>query len=210
MSGRVLEIGSGGGPRCGLSGDPRSACAPHGYHPGLRRPAASRGIRRRHPRPVCDDLRDPARPKELCDAVWANACLLHVHRADLPTVLTRLRAVTRQGGLLRFSVKEGEGEAWSGHGPVAAPRLFIYWLEPELRAVVERAGWTAIRVGRVHGPSAAWLEVWASVERASRPSGRQAPPRTTCHTFAIRAAVAAVRHIWSQLLRIRGQYRWHA
>ena len=51
-----------------------------------------------------------------------------------------------QAGLLRFSVKEGEGEAWSEHRLVAAPRLFVYWSEPDLRAVVQQSGWTEIQL----------------------------------------------------------------
>ncbi len=76
--------------------------------------------------------------------MWANACLLHVARADLPTVLARLAGVTRRGGLLRLSVKEGDGEGWSTHGSIRSPRHFIYWRDDALRAVVgTRAGSTS-------------------------------------------------------------------
>ncbi len=160
--GRVLEIGSGGA---------RDAAylEKHGLH--VRRtdvtPAFVDLLRHEgHTAdlldPLHDNLSDPVRPGEAYDAVWANACLLHVKRADLPTVLQRLRAVTRQGGLLRFSVKEGEGEAWSEHGLVAAPRLFVYWSEPDLRAVVQQSGWTEIQISRAPGQGDdRWLEIWA-------------------------------------------------
>ena len=112
--------------------------------------------------PLHDDLSDPARPDELYAAIWASACLLHVQRVDLATVLTRLRGATRLGGLLFFSVKEGDGEAWSKRGPVAAPRLFIYWQAADLQAVVGQAGWTVLQVERAQGPGDdGWLEVWA-------------------------------------------------
>ena len=120
--------------------------------------------------PLHDDLTDPDQPHELYDAVWANACLLHVKRADLPTVLERLRHATRPGGLLRFSVKGGDGEAWLNRGPVTAPRLFVYWNETDLSAVVDQAGWTAMRTTGAPGlGSEHWLEVWA-INEADRAS----------------------------------------
>lgn len=160
---RVLEIGSGGG---------RDASY-----------LESRGLRVRRtdvtPRfvdllredgfaadvldPLHDDLADPARPHEPYDAVWANACLLHVGRAHLPTVLERLRHATRAGGLVRFSVKEGDGEQWSTSGPVTEPRLFVHWRETDLRVVVDQAGWSTTRIGHARGwGDEHWLEVWAT------------------------------------------------
>ncbi len=85
------------------------------------------------------------------DGVWASASLLHVARADLPVVLARLAAVTRPGGLLRLSLKEGDGEGWSRHGDVALPRMFVYWREEPLREVLTAAGWVVERVDRADG-----------------------------------------------------------
>ncbi|MDK0698814.1 hypothetical protein P5E74_14345, partial [Clostridium perfringens] len=47
----------------------------------------------------------------------------------------------RPGGLLGASLKEGDGEAWSTHGSVTAPRRFVYWREGPLRAALEGSGW---------------------------------------------------------------------
>ncbi|GAA1430473.1 class I SAM-dependent methyltransferase [Microlunatus lacustris] len=161
--GRVLEIGSGGGRDAahlesrGLQ--VRRTDVTSAFVELLRRDGFAADVLD----PLHDDLADPVRPQEGYDAVWANACLLHVRRTDLPTVLGRLRTATRPGGLLRFSVKEGEGEAWSTHGSVAAPRLFVYWEEADLRAVVEQSGWTVLQLERVQGPAEElWLEVWAA------------------------------------------------
>lgn len=160
---RVLEIGSGGGRDAaylesrGLQ--VRRTDVTQGFVDLLRKDGYAADVLD----PLRDDLSDPVRPHEPYDAVWANACLLHVKRADLPAVLARLRVATRAGGLLRFSVKEGEGEAWSNRGPVAAPRLFVYWLEADLRAAVEQAGWTVLQVKRTAGfGHECWLEVWAT------------------------------------------------
>lgn len=97
------------------------------------------------------------------DGVWANACLLHVDRGDLPTVLARLAAATRPAGPLFASVKEGDGEAWSIHGSVAAPRLFTYWREEPLRAALEAAGWRVADWVRTDGHRGErWLQVIAT------------------------------------------------
>ena len=44
------------------------------------------------------------------DAVWAHACLLHVARADLPTVLASIRAALRPGGWHFANYKLGVAE----------------------------------------------------------------------------------------------------
>ena len=82
------------------------------------------------------------------DGVWANACLLHVERTDLPVVLERLAAATRPGGALALSVKEGDGEIWATHGTVTAPRRFVLWREADLSARHHR-----FRVGGRRGPA---------------------------------------------------------
>jgi SAM-dependent methyltransferase len=161
--GRVLEIGSGSG---------RDALALERAGLSVRRtditPAFVELLRAAgHPAdqldPLSDDLADPADRRTAYDGVWANASLLHVDRDDLPTVLARLAGVTRPGGALFVSVKEGDGEDWSVHGNVTAPRFFTFWRDGPLRSVVEAAGWTVLEVVRVRGrDSERWLEVTAS------------------------------------------------
>jgi SAM-dependent methyltransferase len=160
---RVLEIGSGGG---------RDAEALEGAGLSVRRTDVTPGFvellrTSGHPAdvvdPLTDDLADPAAPGTPYAAVWANACLLHVRREDLPTVLTRLAEVTVPGGLLYASVKEGDGEGWSVHGHVTGPRLFTYWQEEPLRTALAGAGWTVEHVGRQDGSRGeTWLEVLAT------------------------------------------------
>jgi SAM-dependent methyltransferase len=113
--------------------------------------------------PLTDDLSDPAAPETSYDGVWASACLLHVARADLERVLTRLAEATRPGGLLHLSLKEGDGEGWSIHGNVSAPRFFTYWREEPLRAALEASGWTVDELQRTPGVRYGdWLDVLAS------------------------------------------------
>ena len=116
--------------------------------------------------PLTDDLDDPQRPGTPYDGVWANACLLHVDRSDLPVVVARLAAVTRQGGPFTLTLKEGDGEGWSTHGSVAAPRRFVYWRADELRAVLEEAGWQVEDVQQAR--SARSGEPWLAVRAVRR------------------------------------------
>lgn len=48
--------------------------------------------------------------RETYDAIWAHACLLHVARAKLPDVLTRIHRALRPGGWHYASYKLGDGE----------------------------------------------------------------------------------------------------
>lgn len=111
--------------------------------------------------PQVDDLSSSEGPY---DAVWANASLLHVARHDLSTVLSRLAAVTRHGGPLRLSVKEGDGEGWSTHGSIRYPRHFTFWRAPAPEEVVAGAGWSgaSIRSGVAGKRGETWLELTAA------------------------------------------------
>ena len=77
-------------------------------------------------------------------------------------MLTRLRSVTRTGGPMYLSVKEGAGEEWTSAGNVEAPRLFVYWNQDSMRSALESAGWQ-VREITVQGsaPRQRWLHVLA-------------------------------------------------
>lgn len=161
-AGRVLEIGSGPGTdalaleAAGLS--VRRTDVTPGFVALLRAAGHDADVLD----PLDGDLGDPRRPGTPYDGVWASACLLHVDRSDLPVVLARLATATRPGGVLHLSVKEGDGEGWSVHGSVGAPRRFTYWREPALRAVVEGAGWRIEQQGRGEGRRGErWLDLLA-------------------------------------------------
>jgi hypothetical protein len=62
----------------------------------------------------------------------------------------------RSAGLLAFTVKEGDGEAWST-AKIGKPRYFAYWREPALRTHLAGSGWTPVNVRRVQGRSEPWL-----------------------------------------------------
>lgn len=158
----VLEIGSGGG---------RDALALEAAGLWVRRTDITPGFvallrEAGHQADVLDPLHDDLGAPASHDGVWANACLLHVDRSDLPTVLRRLAEATRPGGALHLSLKEGDGEAWSTHGSVGAPRRFDYWREQPLREALEAAGWGVEALARGVGRTGEmWLTVTAGLPR---------------------------------------------
>ncbi|CAN5624905.1 hypothetical protein BH11ACT8_BH11ACT8_19470 [soil metagenome] len=159
---RVLEIGSGGGRDAvaleALGCDVRRSDITPGFVEVLRRDGHDAEVLD----PLTDDLTDTARDGRLHDAVWANACLLHVTREDLPEVLARLAAVTRADGVIRATFKEGDGDGWATHGSIEAPRRFTYWRRPALEAVVAGSGWRVLETVESDGLRAErWLAVTA-------------------------------------------------
>ena len=157
---RVLEIGSGGGRDARLMEELGLDVRRTDITPAFVALLREQGHTCDLVDPLVDDLSSPQGPY---DAVWAHASLLHVARPDLPTVLSRLAAVTRDGGLLRLSVKEGDGEGWSTHGAIRNPRHFTYWRAPALEEVVVGAGWSgvSIRSGVSGTRGETWLELTA-------------------------------------------------
>lgn len=159
--GAVLEIGSAGG-RDAIELEARGLTVRRtDVAPAFVELMHSRGFEAEVLDPLTDELGGPY------DGVWASACLLHVARRDLPVVLRRLAAATREGGVLALSLKEGDGEGWSTHGHVQAPRRFVYWREEPLRAVLETTGWRVDEVTRDVGATGQlWLTIRASCDVA--------------------------------------------
>jgi SAM-dependent methyltransferase len=161
-SGRVLEIGSGGG-RDALELEKRGI--------SVRRTDISKGFVELLREcgfeadlldPLTEDLADPQRPGTPYDGVWACACLIHVTREDFGTVVGRLAEATRTGGRLHASVREGDGEEVSTHGN-ARRYVETHWREPALRSALTGAGWIVNEVRRCIGrPDDRWLSVRAS------------------------------------------------
>jgi SAM-dependent methyltransferase len=48
--------------------------------------------------------------KAAYDGIWANACLLHVPRADLPDIVDRIHTALKPGGAFYASYKAGQQE----------------------------------------------------------------------------------------------------
>lgn len=164
-SGRVLEIGSGGG-RDALEFEKRGISVRRtDISKGFVELLRESGFEADLLDPLTDDLADPQRPGTPYDGVWACACLIHVAREDFGAVLERLAEATRTGGRLHASVREGDGEDVSVHGGAGAPRRYVetYWREPALRSALSDAGWVVSDLRQCIGrPGDRWLSVRAS------------------------------------------------
>jgi SAM-dependent methyltransferase len=124
-SGKVLEIGSGGG-RDALEFEKRGISVRRtdvsmGFVELLR----GNGFEADLLDPLTDDLTDPQRSGTPYDGGWACACLIHVAREDFRTVLGRLASATRIGGRLHASVREGDGEEVSESGSRSLAGLLV-------------------------------------------------------------------------------------
>jgi len=86
---------------------------------------------------------------ETYDAVWANACLLHVPRPELADVLARIWRALKPAGYFFASYKEGEAD-----GRDTLDRYYNYPSPDWLRATYAEAGnWNSLSIesGQVIG-----------------------------------------------------------
>ncbi|MFP7569774.1 class I SAM-dependent DNA methyltransferase [Marivita sp. S2033] len=95
------------------------------------------------------------------DGVWANFSLLHAPRTDMPRHLAAIHTALKSGGLFHIAVKVGRGESRDSIG-----RLYTYYSEAELKALLKDAGFTpgATRRGRdkgLSGEDADWISLTA-------------------------------------------------
>ena len=65
------------------------------------------------------------------DAIWANACLLHVPMAEMQSVFENLIKALNTGGIFYTSLKSGEGEIVADDG-----RTFTFFNETTIRELV--------------------------------------------------------------------------
>ncbi|CAN5451647.1 class I SAM-dependent methyltransferase [soil metagenome] len=92
--------------------------------------------------------------------VLAQAVLLHLDREQFVDVLDRFRAAVAPGGIVGFTVKEGDGSGWST-AKLDLPRHFTYWREPELRAALAGTAWQVHSIVHVDGRTEPWINVLA-------------------------------------------------
>ncbi len=124
---RILELGCGAGQDAahmaarGFSVDPTDAT-----HAMV---VQAREISRVPARQLLFDELDA---EAAYDAIWANACLIHVARADFPGVLRRVLRALAPGGWHFANFKLGNGEGRDPHGrlhnfPDASWLADAYW-----------------------------------------------------------------------------------
>lgn len=82
---------------------------------------------------TCDELGGPY------DAVMALAVLQHVDRAQIPSLLRRVAAALRPGGVFLVAILEGVGERWEV-GDSGNPYFVVLWEESAFQTLLEDAG----------------------------------------------------------------------
>ena len=80
------------------------------------------------------------------DGVWAEASLLHVPRAELPDVLSRIHNALKPGAPLHASFKAGEAEGHDGFG-----RYYNYPSPDWLSQCLTEGGWRDIALSEADG-----------------------------------------------------------
>ena len=156
LGSRILELGCGGG-------EDSEAMLALGFDvvPTDGSEALALLASKRLGRPVQVLLFDELDDVAAYDGIWANACLLHAPREDLPGILHRIRRALRPAGLFYASYKIG--------GPEGLDRFGRYFNRPEpawLERVYRDAGWSEIASEMAAGDGYAgeqteWLHVTA-------------------------------------------------
>jgi SAM-dependent methyltransferase len=156
----ILELGCG-------AGDDSAEMLARGYDvtPTDGSPEMADVASRRIGRPVKTLLFHDLDAVEAYDGVWANACLLHVPRDQLASVLALIHRALKPGGAFYASYKSGDGD-----GRDALDRYYNYPTEDWLRATYAQSGaWgdLSIATGEVRGFDDAMAEMFFVLARKS-------------------------------------------
>jgi SAM-dependent methyltransferase len=156
----ILELG------CGAGGDTAEMLA-RGFDvlPTDGSPEMADVASRRLGRPVGTLLFHDLDAVEAYDGVWANACLLHVPRGQLGSILQRIWRALKPGGVFYASFKTGEAE-----GRDTLDRYYNYPSPEWLRDTYAGAGnWTSLDIesGEVIGFDNKWAPMLFVTARKS-------------------------------------------
>ncbi len=138
---RILELGCGGGQDCaymlskGFDVTPTDGSA-----------ALARQAEKLVGRPVKVMRFEDLSASEEFGGIWAEASLLHVPRADLPTILTLIRNALKQDGVFHASFKAGTAEGHDSFG-----RYYNYPSSEWLQELLVAGGWRHIAINEADG-----------------------------------------------------------
>lgn len=166
----ILELGCGGG-------HDSEAMLAKGFDvtPTDGSTELAREAEKRLRRPVRVMLFDDLDEKSSYEGVWANACLLHVPRTDLPGIVSRIHASLEAGGVFYASYKAGSEE-----GRDRFQRYYNYPSPEWLRELYGQLRWDSIEIEADTGSGydqepTDWLHVTAVKERVDFGRSRLGP-----------------------------------
>lgn len=76
---------------------------------------------------------------EKYDLIFADAVLLHFNRNETSDVIAKVYSALNDNGRFSFSLKLGEGEAWT-EDKLGAPRYFCYWTKEQITHLLYSSG----------------------------------------------------------------------
>lgn len=141
-SGRIIEIGSGGGQHAqeliSLGYDYIGTDASAGMVEVARK--RLKGVQ--FYQQVAENLDFPVENK--FDGFWAAAVLLHIPKSQIDTTLSSIKSVVRQGGVGFISLLDGEGERlkeelWDDD--TRHQRFFAYWSRDGFSETLDHNGY---------------------------------------------------------------------
>ena len=154
--GRILELG------CGAGQDSEAMLA-RGFdvHPTDGTPEMARAAAERLGVATSTLLFEDIAEQNAYDGIWANACLLHVPRATLPSIIARIHAALKDKGVFYASYKAGTAE-----GRDELDRFYNYPSPDWLLDVYQQLSWEQITIDEAKGSGydnkpTDWLHVTA-------------------------------------------------
>ncbi len=153
----ILELGCGGGQDSEFMLAKGFDVRPTDGTPEIAREAEKRlGI------PVATLLFGDLDEQGAYHGIWANACLLHIPRAELPDILARIHAALKADGVFYASFKAGETE-----GRDEFDRYYNYPSQSWLRDIYAKVDWASVSIEARSGSGydnkpTEWLHVLAT------------------------------------------------
>lgn len=128
------------------------------------------------------DLLELKFPKDYFDAIFANAVLLHIKKKDILEALKGFYRVLKPGGKLYIVVKKGKGSGYKKEKLSGGKRRFFsYFLEDELKKLVEKAGLKVISIkifpDELGRKDVNWIGIFASKKRKLSKNLKEAEER---------------------------------
>ncbi|WP_313593161.1 class I SAM-dependent methyltransferase [Agrobacterium cavarae] len=154
--GRILELG------CGAGQDSEAMLA-RGFdvHPTDGTPEMAHAAAERLGVATSTLLFEDIAEQNAYDGIWANACLLHVPRATLPSIIARIHTALKGKGVFYASYKAGTAE-----GRDELDRFYNYPSPDWLSDVYQQLSWEQITIDEAKGSGydnkpTDWLHVTA-------------------------------------------------